>query len=454
MIEVKNNKDCPYIGTIKRHLLDFDLEKVCFISLSTHNVYCCLICGKYYQGRGKQTYAYSHSLLEDHHLFVNLKTNEIHCLPDDYEVIDNSLNDIKANLKPAYTQEDIKTLNSLNTFSLSISGAEYLPGCIGLNSIKKSDHINVILQSLCRLPKFRNFFLTYNNNFNPNQAVDIFIQKLSELYKKMFNKLNFKDHLSPYELIHSYESIVKTQMKINKEKDAIQFLSWILNCVKSYLHFNQKSNINIITQYFTGKLQIDTYTMIKDYSEINNIKMRLVKIDGIEYLHETRVQEFLYLSLNLPATPLFKDSSEKINIPQISIDELMKKFNGVKYTEDPVKSQKIKYKLLSLPKYLILIFNRFGSNRFFTEKNSTIVNFQLNDFKVNDYSYELKANVIHDGKPNQGSFRAQVYHEGRKEWFEIQDLNVEKLLCQSVMVSESYIHFYEMKKGNSRKKIK
>lgn len=55
-------KKCPYLDTVNRQLLDFDMEKVCSISLSNLNVYCCLICGKYFQGRGKNTPAYTHSV--------------------------------------------------------------------------------------------------------------------------------------------------------------------------------------------------------------------------------------------------------------------------------------------------------------------------------------------------------------------------------------------------------
>ena len=33
-----------------RHVLDFDFEKLCSVSLSHINVYACLVCGKYFQG--------------------------------------------------------------------------------------------------------------------------------------------------------------------------------------------------------------------------------------------------------------------------------------------------------------------------------------------------------------------------------------------------------------------
>ena len=44
------SRQCPYLDTINRNLLDFDFEKLCSISLSHINVYACLVCGKYFQG--------------------------------------------------------------------------------------------------------------------------------------------------------------------------------------------------------------------------------------------------------------------------------------------------------------------------------------------------------------------------------------------------------------------
>jgi U4/U6.U5 tri-snRNP-associated protein 2 len=64
---------------INRAVLDFDFEKLCSISLSNINIYGCLVCGKYFQGRGRKSYAYSHSIHEDHHVFINLETTKV-CL--------------------------------------------------------------------------------------------------------------------------------------------------------------------------------------------------------------------------------------------------------------------------------------------------------------------------------------------------------------------------------------
>jgi U4/U6.U5 tri-snRNP-associated protein 2 len=57
-IEEKEIKveECPYLDTINKKMLEFDFEKVCCETLSNLNVYCCLICGKFYQGIEKKNF--------------------------------------------------------------------------------------------------------------------------------------------------------------------------------------------------------------------------------------------------------------------------------------------------------------------------------------------------------------------------------------------------------------
>ncbi len=68
---------------------------------------------------------------------------------------------------------------------------------------------------------------------------------------------------------------------------------------------------------------------------------------------------------------------EKINIPQVSIYQLLKKYDGKTFTENPAKGTKTRYTITKLPQNLILFFKRFEKNMFFTEKNPTIINFPL-----------------------------------------------------------------------------
>lgn len=94
----------PYIiaSDYVLQVLDFDFEKFCSVSLSNLNVYACLVCGKYYQGRGQKSHAYTHSLEAGHHVYINLRTEKVYCLPDGYEINDPSLDDIRHVLNPRY----------------------------------------------------------------------------------------------------------------------------------------------------------------------------------------------------------------------------------------------------------------------------------------------------------------------------------------------------------------
>ena len=54
-----------------------------------------------------------HSLEEQHHVYISLANDcKIWCLPDNYEVEDASLNDIKYNLMPIYTEEMVEKLDT------------------------------------------------------------------------------------------------------------------------------------------------------------------------------------------------------------------------------------------------------------------------------------------------------------------------------------------------------
>ena len=197
-----------------RTLLDFDFEKLCSVSLSHLNVYACLVCGKYFQGRGTNTHAYTHSVEQSHHVFLNLTSLRFYCLPDGYEIIDQSLEDITVrtehmfmpwlvklirptktpdsdlpltqslnqsidwllflrsscfsimwpliwsvallrnsfvlyfqyNVKPHFTEAEIRGLDGKNRLAIAYDGSSYLPGVLGLNNIKANDYCNVIFQ--------------------------------------------------------------------------------------------------------------------------------------------------------------------------------------------------------------------------------------------------------------------------------------------------------------------
>ena len=46
-------------------------------------------------GRGQHSHAYTHSVQVGHRVWLNLETLKFYCLPDNYQIIDPSLEDIK-----------------------------------------------------------------------------------------------------------------------------------------------------------------------------------------------------------------------------------------------------------------------------------------------------------------------------------------------------------------------
>ncbi|EPB74732.1 ubiquitinyl hydrolase 1 [Ancylostoma ceylanicum] len=275
-----------------------------------------MVCGKYFQGRGTNTHAYTHSLDTDHRVFLNLHTLKFYCLPDNYEVDDPSLEDIKYVLRPTYTKELIASLDRQHRMARAYDDSTYFPGVVGLNNIKANDYCNVVLH-------------------------------------------------------------------------------------------------------------------VKSAKEL----------------------PFLYLALDLPPAPLYRDEQMQNIIPQVPLTALLQKFNGTTEKEYKTYNENImkRFELLRLPEYLIITYKRFHKNQWFVEKNPTIVNFPISNVDLYDClsedtrgehkytTYDLVANVVHDGKPDSGTYRIQLVHVGSRKWFELEDLHVKEILPQMIVLAESYI---------------
>ena len=82
----------------------------------------------------------------------------MYCLPDDYEVHDASLADIRHQLAPRYTKADIKSLDRRATYARALDGDEFLPGLVGLNTPRGADGITAALELLLRVRSLRNYW--------------------------------------------------------------------------------------------------------------------------------------------------------------------------------------------------------------------------------------------------------------------------------------------------------
>lgn len=235
--------ECPYIGTVQRHMLDFDQLKQCCITLATTSIYCCLVCGKYFHGRGSTTPAYTHALDVQHFLYINCHSLKIYCLPDNYVVNDGSLDDIKHNLLPSYNESSLIDLNSVK-YGRALDATEYIVGCMGLNNLKATDYINASVQILARIPELRDFLLL-NEMANTHLAKEIGL-----VFRRMWNGNSFKASISPHSLVKEITELSKGKFKVRERSDAQIFLTWVLNVLS-----NELIDYKIISKFITGKLQ-------------------------------------------------------------------------------------------------------------------------------------------------------------------------------------------------------
>ncbi|KMT04214.1 hypothetical protein BVRB_8g185090 [Beta vulgaris subsp. vulgaris] len=465
-------RDCPYLDTVNRQALDFDFEKFCSISLTNLNVYACLVCGKYYQGRGSKSHAYTHSLEAGHHVYINLKTEKVYCLPDGYEINDPSLDDIRHVLNPRFSKEQVEQLDKSKLWSRALDGSDYLPGLVGLNNIKETDFVNVTIQSLMRVTPLRNFFLIPENYQHCKSPL---VHRFGELTRKIWHTRNFKGQVSPHEFLQAVMKASKKRFRIGSQSDPVEFVSWLLNTLHADLR-SSKKNTSIIYQCFQGELEVK-----KEIQSKGTVERRLKGNDqngGSEnpnVITETSKMPFLMLGLDLPPPPLFQDVMEKNIIPQVPLFNILKKFDGETITE-VVRPQiaRMKYRVTKLPPYIILHMRRFTKNNFFVEKNPTLVNFPVKNLELKDYiplptpndkekseskgnkkmqskdheklrsKYDLIANIVHDGKPSEGSYRVFVQRKSEEQWYEVQDLHVSETLPQMVALSEAYMQVYEL----------
>ncbi|XP_059440351.1 uncharacterized protein LOC132172797 [Corylus avellana] len=459
--EVERRRDCPYLDTVNRQVLDFDFEKFCSVSLSNLNVYACLVCGKYYQGRGKKSHAYTHSLEAGHHVYINLRTEQVYCLPDGYEIDDPSLDDIRHVLNQRFTKEQVEQLDKNKQWSRALDGSDYLPGMVGLNNIKETDFVNVTIQSLMRVTPLRNFFLIRENYKHSKSSL---VHRFGELTRKIWHARNFKGQVSPHEFLQAVMKASKKRFRIGMQSDPVEFMSWLLNTLHADL--KTKKNKSIIYDCFQGELEVvkeihnKAFTEKKESSD-DQIAVSKLTDGGIKHdadVAETSRMPFLMLGLDLPPPPLFKDVMEKNIIPQVPLFNILKKFDGETVTEVVrPRIARMRYRVTRLPQYLILHMRRFTKNNFFVEKNPTLVNFPVKNLELKDYiplltakeneklrsKYDLIANIVHDGKPNEGFYRVFVQRKSEELWYEMQDLHVSETLPQMVALSEAYMQIYE-----------
>lgn len=475
----RSSAKCPFLDTVNRHVLDFDMQKVCSVTLSPNHVYACLVCGKYFEGRGRHTPAYTHALQAEHHVFISLSDGRVWCLPDGYEVTDASLADIKYALDPRFLPAQLASLDTSSRLSRDMQGVPYLPGFVGLNNLRKSDYANAVVQALAHVPPLRDFFLQPSNYASCPSPL---VQRFGALLRRIWSPASFKSTVSPVELMAEVSTRSRKRFTASEPAEASEFIVWLLNTLHSDLtardagqvaaeaaaaavggagaataappaaagssaggkvvaaapkgaasSASSSSSSSIITDVFQGELEV---TLLSSELEAEKEKEKAkakakekAKARGMggsdsdsdsdgdaagaaasapsakrprvgaeagagaasassapasSIFPKVSRLPFLFLSLDLPAAPLFADDGGAASIAQVPLLTLLSKYDG-SFVTDSLRGQyreRRRFRVTRLPPYVIMTVKRFARNAFFAEKNPTIVNTPVRNLEL------------------------------------------------------------------------
>jgi U4/U6.U5 tri-snRNP-associated protein 2 len=380
---------CPYLDTIQRTALDFDFEVACSVTLQTGpHIYACCVCGRYFRGRGRATPAYTHAVDASHYVFLHLQQQTFYCLPDNYEIHDASLDDIRNALHPTYTAPDVAQLDTKTALSRDLFGRLYRPGFVGLNNLRKTDGINSVVQALAHVRPLRDYFLLSTSmepheiNSNSSSTTSAALQVtncFAALVRQLWSNQRFKSQVDPHQLVQAITVASRNKYRIGQQLEVGEFMAWFLH----QLHLGtimedtneargtkppgkrkrQKGTAtqSVIQRIFQGKVRVTTRQAkrttkpsSRDENEPDDragsdnddvdAQIPLPNLDGTpndsnpsttngakaSLVEESIVDtNFLQLTLDLSEKPLFRDQDGGLVIPQEPLVTVLQKFDGV-----------------------------------------------------------------------------------------------------------------------------
>jgi U4/U6.U5 tri-snRNP-associated protein 2 len=336
-------------------------------------------------------------------------------LPDDYEIQDSSLTDISAALHPSFAKQEIVQLDANTGLARDLFGRRYLPGYVGLTDHHKTDYVSASLQALAHVRPLRDFFLSRSHKDimlpssskkKPPHRMSHLAQCFGELVRKIWSDKRFKSHVDPHMLIQAISNDSKKRFRVGSQAEAGEFMAWLLNQLHLGLGGTRKSGSSIIYKTFQGKIEVTTRqrkipeeddAKEIDKKDTDNMDVEMREEDGEVEIEEIATDtRFLQLTLDIPEKPLFRDDDGGLVIPQEPLVTVLKKFDGMNFSDALGKSgaaQHKRYRLLELPPYLILHLARFRKNGYSREKNPTIVAFPVKNMDLSDYTFPKNGKV-------------------------------------------------------------
>jgi len=151
------------------------------------------------------------------------------------------LEDIAFVLSPSFSSSGVALLSTsahLSKPSYDLSSKPYISGYIGLNNIKRNDHMNVIIHSLLHVAPVRDFFLLSRSGGKQSELV----KRFAALAKKLWNPRLFKSQVSPHEFLQEVGRASGGKFRLETQGDPVEFLRWLLNELHRDLGGGKRAN--------------------------------------------------------------------------------------------------------------------------------------------------------------------------------------------------------------------
>jgi U4/U6.U5 tri-snRNP-associated protein 2 len=165
----------------------------------------------------------------------------VYVLPDGYVVNDPSLEDIAFVLAPSFTRgtlPDAAAPDYAARPAYDLAGRAYVPGFLGLNNLKRHDHLNVVVHALLHVPPLRDHLLLARADARTPELV----RRLAALAKKVWNPRLFKRQVSPHEFLQEVGRASGGRFRLEAQGDPVEFMGWLLNQLHKDMGGTKKKN--------------------------------------------------------------------------------------------------------------------------------------------------------------------------------------------------------------------
>ncbi|CCK70000.1 mRNA splicing protein SAD1 KNAG_0D02510 [Huiozyma naganishii CBS 8797] len=406
-----NSVDVPVkrldAGTIRKYIdlrkLDFDQVKRCSVKCTPLEVYCCLQCGKFLQGRGARSPCFLHAVNNSRHsMFMNLRDAKVYELPLNREVDtarDTLLQRLQLALQPQFESDRLQAFPQ-NCTDL-VAGKQYTNGFVGITG--KPQLVNYIVILLAHITPVRDNLLLCK------QQEGTLVGQVTQFVQRLWSTTLLRGHVSPEEWVSYLQVHSRDWLDVTDPKLAF---NWLINqLIKSPLQ-------DTLASACRGEIEVK---------------------------QTSRVVPFWNVTLDLPTSSatIFKDGREVNDLPQIQLSTLL---------QNKFDSDTAPYMFRSLPEHLIVYYNRHSGARLpfpVRDRNQTMVDFPLTVEFPGNHRYRLQGNLINDvvrssdiATDDTNHWKLQLLNTNNDQWYEIDGPLVTAREQELLFLKETYLQVW------------